>query len=610
MKIKSIRIKNFRSLKDVYVEFEEGLTCIVGENDSGKTSLIDCIRVFSEIEPYRISIDDFYKYTENGEQVQEEELEIQLDLSDGTSILKKFVKNEDGIKVESKTFYLKERVEREISQVEDILRDEDKDRQLKDLDESFKNTLINLATKVLSEKPRLNRKVGNLFQDIKSKIEKTTGDSIESSNDHKIYVYHLNNRTIENPEKTIEDLFLKELKTKVWEEKVGEGEKTVRQLVESKIEDLRKEKEKEFKEKVEQKLCEFLSEEVQIKVEANLREGPLGIDFKSHIVDKDGNEILFKNKGEGTKRRITMAMVELKLQEQNNDKDINIFIFDEPDTHLHVKAQRDLLKLLKKYSTEKQIIITSHSPFILNLLKPSQIRAFHLHRADGISFTKVQVLKENVDNVERLLNSLGIENILLFFAKKIVITEEKTLRIFLEHLYFSLHDMPIYGDFIKIIEGRSVTDAPRLAKVILEDFGYEKNQVILVVDKDIDDRSEDDPIHEILNELESRGWNKEDNLFKIGNREFEDSFEPECIYHAWKNYVEKEGGEVSENWTLENIKQVYQECINNGGKLRKKLKNLNSGCRIKFKHTESFPKALAEYFSENYDRLPDEIKSF
>jgi len=612
MKIKRIRVKNFRSLKDVTVEFEDGLTCIVGENDSGKTSLIDCIRIFSEVSPCRVNVEDFYKYTVDGEQTQEREIEIQIDLSDGTSILKKFLKNDESVAEERKVFYVKERIEEEISRIESSLSDDQKDKRLRELeDSSLRDALINLATKTLGGSISQNKKVLNLIRDMKNKIAEVDSSHIESTSEHKIYVYCLDNRTIESPEKTIEELFLRELGKEVWEAVVDESGTTIKQLVEKKIENMREEKEREFKNKVEQKLSEFLNEEAKIKIEANLKEAPIGIDFKSSIVNKYGEEILFKNKGDGTKRRITMAMVELKLQERSNDRDINIFIFDEPDTHLHVRAQRNLLELLKKYSRDKQIIITSHSPFILNLLKPSQIRALHLWRDEGSgkSFTRVQVLKENVSNVERLLSNLGVENTLLFFAKKILITEEKTLRVFLEHLYFHLHDMPIHGDFIKIIEGRGVTDAPRLAKVILEDFEYNKDQVILVVDNDIDNRSEEDPIYQILEALKSRGWDIDSNFFKIGNREFEDCFKPEQIYEAWKMYVEKEGRNVGNDWTLENVTRVYQECMNSNEKLRNKLKNLNSGCGVRFNHADTFPKALAEYFSEHPDQLPEEIKS-
>ena len=43
--IKSIHIKNFRSHIDFEMEFNKGLNVIIGENDAGKTTLIDSLKI-------------------------------------------------------------------------------------------------------------------------------------------------------------------------------------------------------------------------------------------------------------------------------------------------------------------------------------------------------------------------------------------------------------------------------------------------------------------------------------------------------------------------------------------------------------------------------------
>lgn len=57
MKIKKISINGFRSLVGFKLSFEDGLTVIVGENDAGKTSLIDCLRVITQNQ--KVEVDDF-----------------------------------------------------------------------------------------------------------------------------------------------------------------------------------------------------------------------------------------------------------------------------------------------------------------------------------------------------------------------------------------------------------------------------------------------------------------------------------------------------------------------------------------------------------------------
>lgn len=45
MYLSKLQIKNFRSIKDLCIEFKKGLNVIIGENNSGKTSIIDALRI-------------------------------------------------------------------------------------------------------------------------------------------------------------------------------------------------------------------------------------------------------------------------------------------------------------------------------------------------------------------------------------------------------------------------------------------------------------------------------------------------------------------------------------------------------------------------------------
>lgn len=65
MRIKSIRIHNFRLLKDIELLFESGMTVIVGRNNCGKTSLADIIRRFLYDKPV-FKIEDFSSASYDG----------------------------------------------------------------------------------------------------------------------------------------------------------------------------------------------------------------------------------------------------------------------------------------------------------------------------------------------------------------------------------------------------------------------------------------------------------------------------------------------------------------------------------------------------------------
>ena len=64
MYLKSLHIKNFRSIKDTNITFNKGLNILIGPNNSGKTTIIDALRICFSYKDYHsihITEDDFYK---------------------------------------------------------------------------------------------------------------------------------------------------------------------------------------------------------------------------------------------------------------------------------------------------------------------------------------------------------------------------------------------------------------------------------------------------------------------------------------------------------------------------------------------------------------------
>ena len=51
MRLLNLNIRNFRKIKDLTVTFPKGLTLIVGENNAGKTAIIDALRLLVVLKP-------------------------------------------------------------------------------------------------------------------------------------------------------------------------------------------------------------------------------------------------------------------------------------------------------------------------------------------------------------------------------------------------------------------------------------------------------------------------------------------------------------------------------------------------------------------------------
>lgn len=69
MRLLKLHIRNFRKIEDLSLTFPKGLTVIVGENNAGKTAIIDALRLmlFSsrDFEALRLNEDDFRRGTQN-----------------------------------------------------------------------------------------------------------------------------------------------------------------------------------------------------------------------------------------------------------------------------------------------------------------------------------------------------------------------------------------------------------------------------------------------------------------------------------------------------------------------------------------------------------------
>jgi len=62
MRIRNIKVKCFKLLADVSIDLEDDITLIVGRNSTGKTSLLEAIKIFTSGDD-SLSFEDFSQST-------------------------------------------------------------------------------------------------------------------------------------------------------------------------------------------------------------------------------------------------------------------------------------------------------------------------------------------------------------------------------------------------------------------------------------------------------------------------------------------------------------------------------------------------------------------
>jgi predicted ATP-dependent endonuclease of OLD family len=128
-------------------------------------------------------------------------------------------------------------------------------------------------------------------------------------------------------------------------------------------------------------LCEFFGndEYKNLKIELLDLLHPFSNAFFAIREIDELKQIKTKDLGSGVEMILTLLLLQSIAGES---KGTIIYLIDEPELHLHPKAQDKLLELLLKESKDKQIILSTHSPYIFKNCLKKNVGFILLNRDD------------------------------------------------------------------------------------------------------------------------------------------------------------------------------------------------------------------------------------
>lgn len=212
-------------------------------------------------------------------------------------------------------------------------------------------------------------------------------------------------------------------------------------------------------------------------------------DNQQHFLQFDNNGSAHNSDGCGEGILSVFTIVDALYDSTPGD----LIFIDEPELSLHPALQKKLVALLLEYSTDRQIIISTHSPYFISWAS--------LENGGKISRTvkektgtKIYELKENTaTEILKLLNdlqnphTLGLDAKEIFFLEdKIILVEGQEDVIFLNKI-FELKGRTVNGTFY----GWGVGGADKTEKILLmlKDLGFkiivvifDKNKKYLITD--------------------------------------------------------------------------------------------------------------------------------
>jgi putative ATP-dependent endonuclease of OLD family len=421
MRLIELRLKNFRCYKEEVKIKIDDLTCVIGKNDIGKSTILEALDCFfnESIDKGDLSTDCENSTIEITCLFDEIPKTIILDSSVETSTKEENILNKEGNLEIKKSF----KVGKTISKAIYLIAEHPIHEKLINI-LSLKNTpLKNLAEEVgadlegvkKTKNPPLRKAIREAVESEKQLIELKVDGSLDTDNNLKtlwsklktflpIYSLFKVDKTIDDKDKDVQDPMKHAIRESL-------AVPRIQQLL-AEIEKEVKEKSTEVAEQTLKKLKE-IDESLAEKMKSDFNKVPAW-DKIFDLTLLNENNIPLNKRGSGVKRLVLLAFFQAQAEKkkfENNSPGI-IYAIEEPETSQHPNHQLILINSLKELSEQDniQVLFTTHSS---NLVKEIPIESLtYIHRDDqGIN---VEYGKDsnsgtfNEDTLNKIIKTLGV----------------------------------------------------------------------------------------------------------------------------------------------------------------------------------------------------------
>jgi putative ATP-dependent endonuclease of the OLD family len=226
-----------------------------------------------------------------------------------------------------------------------------------------------------------------------------------------------------------------------------------------------------------------------------------------------GEDVHLDSQGEGIKRQIWFSLLKwtaLESTSSESKKKHFFWCFDEPETHLYPKAQRDFFEILKKMSSDSfQTLISTHSTVFIDRAHFSSITKVEL--TNGVTCCSL------CSSTEDVFQALQIRNSDFLFYDKFLVVEGDTEEALLPVLFKKMTGKSLLASGVQIINLGGKDNFKKnkaLLRELLHDYNKKSENIIYLFDNDVEFTNK---------ELEDTKY------YKLGKWDIEDSIDN----HVW-----------------------------------------------------------------------------
>lgn len=399
-----LSIKNFREVSEepMEIKFHRGINALIGENDSGKTTIIDAIRLLlgtNDSSYFRITENDF-----NNGDIQEKTIEIsgrfnELTENESKYYLEYLTKDNSSVYLDihltaeylfnknNTPWRVKTSIEAGPVGFSTPLNFEERCNLNATYLHALRNANDEMKAGKNSRLSNILRSIngideGNEYVDKNSNIDNLSLSSIISLMNDLIS----SNDKIKSVNKEITDTFKNELLL------IQEAENKTPQIVVSNNNSTNLQK------------CFSILEKLSLELSDISPSGEVSL---------------------GTSNLLSMAceLILIKQHINNDELSSQILLIEEPEAHLHVQRQLKVISSLQKefiQNDDLQIILSTHSPMLTSEIPLENLIVLKNKNAFSLAFSETKLASKDYKFFSRFLDSTKAN---LFFAKGVIFVE-------------------------------------------------------------------------------------------------------------------------------------------------------------------------------------------
>ena len=306
-----------------------------------------------------------------------------------------------------------------------------------------------------------------------------------------------------------------------------------------------------------------ISIDPEIDLSSGLRQAPI------KIKDRSGIYHYLNSRGYGTKKRMYLAIFEWNKEVLAGvDQGYAIRCYDEPDNSLHIEAQRGLFRTLRSViddtAGKNQVVLCTHSLFMIDSAPASSINL--LRRSDdgstAVEFLEIAEDREVQRFIELMCREMGLSNSHIFFERCFVVFEGLSESNFIPLAYKKLYQSSMAEDGLTLVELGGNGAAIGFLKLLMKN---KRDLVLLFLDQDTTNLRKNKMLSDAM--ARSSGMDCEEyrqfiedffneKVLYIGDKEFEDTFSNEVFVRVLTEVRPKNNGTP---WTVDEIEELRQE---------------------------------------------------